>query len=900
MSQAESKPLLLAAAAAAGAGGLAAEGLLISSLGLLLGQGRAGAVGLTLWIAGWALGAWLAGRTRRSRGRGSLALAGMAAGLAIPLAFEWIHSTAQGGVPLAAWPLVGVSAVLIAAVPQGFFLPLLSRCWSKESGGARDVSWLFAANLGAAVASARLISFELAGAQGLQWAIVCAGALSLGAGCLGWCAVPTRISGSTLRSHASTPPSTSRVLLRRYGAVVALVTAWLAGIEWLGLRIGAVWLGGMQLAVTDLLVGSLGSLALGAALFPRILRHPQYTPLALVALACAGTAWILFPASSAGLAGEWPRAIGVMVLVGPALMPLGAVLPCLHRSLAGGESGRRLGDLIVYEVLGAAVGIPLLHWVVLPHWGTASCLGFLATLAIPSAFLVLPRLTRGTVLVSLMALATLAFSLQADEPVLSSRALSNPAFTHLSFAEGEHFAVTVVDDGVRGERTLLTDDFRATAVGDDYLYMRVLGHLPVLLHPRPERVAVLAFGTGTSAGAVAAHPEVTRVDLLEISEDVIAAAPYFEEVNHGVAAEGLPGLLDGEDECGRIVLRLGDGRRTLHDSVGLYDIITMEPLLPDSPVGINLYTKEFYSIASAALAPGGLLCQWVPPHALEPKVFDAVLAAFVEAIPWSGVFLFGTQVVLIGGQAEPALLPRRFPREDSELFSLLAPLGLDRPSGVLARFVLSGESWPQVERPLTDTDPWILFGRSRSGAERLSDLPINLGRLRSLEGQAPLTWIVSAGPEALDRLKAVRTLHRARESWQRRDLLRRGVELELAGPEDSLEELVAQLSSSDDPEVLLFGRLTRFEGARTGAVSDLAQGRFEEAMAKLIDAIDLRPQRGDLHLYMALAAQGLEEPAIALRAWERALALCPRILETPQGLIAQRLGLRFPSAVAGG
>src|SRR6185369_4726801 len=63
---------------------------------------------------------------------------------------------------------------------------------------------------------------------------------------------------------------------------------------------------------------------------------------------------------------------------------------------------------------------------------------------------------------------------------------------------------------------------------------RLQGHLPLLLHPAPKRVAFLGLGTGITAGAALLHP-VERVAAIEIVPEVIAAArDHFNDANLGI------------------------------------------------------------------------------------------------------------------------------------------------------------------------------------------------------------------------------------------------------------------------------------------------------------------------------------------------------------------------------
>lgn len=886
------------AAAAAGAAGLGAEVVLAGWSGLVVGQGRGAALALAAWIAAWALGAGCAAFTRgRSR---PLALAGVATSAGIALAWALLRRGA-GAPPgdLAAAALV-VVAVGLAAFPQGFFLPLLAR-----ARAAREVGLLFGANLLGAVVGAHGIGHVLAGAVGRDGALVGACVAALIAGGVG--ALAARDGGVLAENPAGSPPvpSSPAHSTRHLGApaaalIAGLGTAWVTGAEWVGLRLGALWFGGLQAALAGVLAGSLVALALGAAVLPRLVPRDGRGPAVMLALAVAGSLWVVLGPGPGVL--DDPRGnsfLGSFVHLAPLLAPLGALVPTLHAARPG-EPGARLSRLLVHELWGAPLGVLCAHAWLVPRFGCGGTLAALAGVAALGALVSMPQLGRawsaGLAAAGLAGAVVLA---RAPEPALASPALDRPDFVLLDFTEDAEFAVSVVRDGLRGGKNLLTDEFRATAVGDDYLYMRVLGHLPLLLHPDPARVAVLAFGTGTTAGAVALHDEVERLEVLEISRAVIEAAPWFEEVNRGVLGEGLPGLLDPDDGRDRVVVRLGDGRRTLARwPAGTLDVLTMEPLLPDSPGAVFLYTDGFYALARRALAPGGLVCQWVPPHALAPETFDAVVAAFTDSFPWSGVFLFGTQVILLGGEAEPVLDGTRFP-DEGPLHDALAGLGLEDATGVVARFVAAGDAWPPATRPLRDADPWVLYAERPRG--NLALLPTNLAALRARQGEAPLAWRLATGPAGERRIARVRRVHLAAEAWYRQVAEGAGLRLPAdagATPFASLRGDLAGLAS-EEVEAAVLARRIRFDELLVAGFTALARRDARGALDALTRAAEIRPEHAETHLLIALAAARLGEPTIARAAADRAYELCPRLLETRQGRRAVEV-LGLPPELARG
>jgi len=870
-------PLALSALLA-GLAGLGLEVLLVSLCGLSLGYGRSGAIGIALFIAAWALGARWAGTWRGSAAR-ALVLAGvlvLAAALVFPPALLWAGAAAPGGLAAGA---LSVAALAAVGLPQGAVLPLLARRW--PAAGRGGLGALLGLNLAGAALGAQLVGHTLPASLGRPAAAVAGGACALVAGLVGALASRGAVPSAGERPVEGAAPQRA-LELPLSGWLVAYLTGWAASCEWIGLRLGVLWLGGMQEALTAILTASLAALALGAWLLPLLVGRGPRSVTALLAL-CA-LASVLGANAGRCLDPDWPDVALAAALVGPMLVPFGAVVPLLQRETRG-RSAEVLGRLLGWEAVGALVGVPLTHWVLVPRFGLA---GTLAAWTLGSAACAAPLLPRlrlqaaGAIAVALV-MGALAGGRLTREPALASPPLANPALEVLAFDEDENFAVAVVADGILGERTLLTDGFRAAGTGRDYEYMRVLGHLPLLLHPAPRRVAVLALGTGTSAGAVSLHPQVERIDVLELSRAVCEEARWFEQVNHGV--------LDDP----RVRLRLGDGRRTLAGEPGTYDVITMEPLLPDSPFGVYLYTREFYAVARRALAAGGLLCQWVPPHALEPRVFDAVIDAFARSFEWSAVFQSGTQAILVGARAQPDLAAARFAAE-GELAAASAELGLESPAGLVARYVCDGRAWPTSPRALTDADPWIVYLPRRSGAALLLDLPANLGRLRAVDGEPPAAWTVGLDPAQLARVGGLRALRRAREAQAAREAALRGA----APPGESGLDLERELAralelAGADPEVRDFEAELEFLGALREGVGWLANAAPQAgqlALERLLTAAELRPERADVHLYVAAALDRLGEAAAARAALEQARRRCATVRETPAGRRVEGLG--FP------
>ena len=106
--------------------------------------------------------------------------------------------------------------------------------------------------------------------------------------------------------------------------------------------------------------------------------------------------------------------------------------------------------------------------------------------------------------------------------------------------------------------------------------------------------------------AVAADPGIERLDVLELSREVVEASRFFLPENRGV-------LLDP-----RTRLIHADARNYLHTTDELYDVIVAEPSNPWISGVSNLFTREFFHLALQRLALGGVARSWSLPGRRSP------------------------------------------------------------------------------------------------------------------------------------------------------------------------------------------------------------------------------------------------------------------------------------------
>ncbi|MGH7772778.1 MAG: fused MFS/spermidine synthase, partial [Candidatus Binatia bacterium] len=211
-------------------------------------------------------------------------------------------------------------------------------------------------------------------------------------------------------------------------------------------------------------------------------------------------------------------------------------------------------------------------------------------------------------------------------------------------------------DAILYYREGLTATISVHRIGKDYVYFKtngkidgshgdalsqlMTGYIPLFLHPKAERAAVIGLGTGMTAKAVSAFP-VREIEVLEIEPAMAEAATFFNDKNGKIL----------EDR--RVRLIPTDGRNYILATPKLYDVITAEPSNPWIAGIANLYTREFYEVVKSKLREDGIFAQWFHNYSMSPDDFRMVFRTFGEAFPHVSVWgMKESDFLLVGSRKE--------------------------------------------------------------------------------------------------------------------------------------------------------------------------------------------------------------------------------------------------------
>jgi hypothetical protein len=330
-------------------------------------------------------------------------------------------------------------------------------------------------------------------------------------------------------------------------------------------------------------------------------------------------------------------------------------------------------------------------------------------------------------------------------------------------------------------------------------YMRYFVYLPVALRPAPKEALLISYGVGITARALADTRSLERVDVVDISKDILEL---------GRLVFPRPGTFPLDDP--RLHVHVEDGRFFLLTTDQRYDLITAEPPPPKGSGVVNLYSREYFDLIMKRLAPGGLTSYWLPVYQMPVRETRAIVRGFCEVFEdcslWTGT---GLEWMLMGSaKGGGAVSEEGFARQwqDPVTGPELRALGFERPELFGTTFLADASrlrQWTTDVPPLDDDHPMRLSPRfvKRVDSEYFRIMDVAATRA-GFDGSEWIkrTWPPALRERTLGEFETQRLINRASPGYGEPALFISEIEAILTGTRLRVPVLTAFLTS--DPEIL--------------------------------------------------------------------------------------------------
>jgi len=251
----------------------------------------------------------------------------------------------------------------------------------------------------------------------------------------------------------------------------------------------------------------------------------------------------------------------------------------------------------------------------------------------------------------------------------------------------------------------------ATSNFYDYRVQRLLGILPLLLHPNPENILVIGLGTGMTSGTGAVDPKSKNILIIEINKGVIKASDLFINWNLNVLKQN------------NVKIMIEDAMHYIKFTKNKYDIITSDPIHPFVAGSGNLYSSEHYNESIKKLNDGGIFCQWVPLYQLNEIDVKTILKTFYHSFDNAVVWATGTDFILCGAKNNYKVkLDDFYKKALSQPYrNILNMLGFWKPEEIAMAYVgeLKDLEYYFAEAPInTINNPFLEFSTPKAVFEK--------------------------------------------------------------------------------------------------------------------------------------------------------------------------------------
>jgi spermidine synthase len=552
---------------------------------------------VSVFMAGLALGSWLAGRLAEGQSaRRALRLYAIAelligcSGLLVPVELDVSRRLLEGlaSASLLHYAMAALSSTFVLlpwclCMGATFPLALAAIRAARRDHDRSSFSYLYTANVIGATAGTLVSAYVLIELLGFRHTLATTATLNLMLGLAAFGLSMRETTGALpwIREHIAprlVDLSDRGTLLLLFGTgfiTMALEVVWI--------REYSPFLGTVVYAFALILACYLAATFAGSMLYRTWARTRTLDRASTLCSAAAVAGLFTLCAVDSRLdVSPWVRVIGG---IAPISALLGFLTPMLvDRFAAGGP--RRAGRAYAINAVGCILGPVVAGFGVLPYvserWATAIFVSPLLLVGVFSSRQIRDRVAALTAGAAGIALLLSTHSYEQSFPVGQIRR--------------DHTA-TVIATGDGMKKRLLVNGFSMTELTP---ITKMMAHLPLaILAQPPQSGLIICFGMGTTFRSMLAWGVDTTV------VDLVPSVPELFGYYH---ADG-PALATRP----RAHIVIDDGRRFLARTAERFDVIVIDPPPPVQAASSSLlYSRQFYELARTRLRKGGIVAQWVP------------------------------------------------------------------------------------------------------------------------------------------------------------------------------------------------------------------------------------------------------------------------------------------------
>ncbi len=418
--------------------------------------------------------------------------------------------------------------------------------------------------------------------------------------------------------------------------------------------------------------------------------------------------------------------INLFVMFIPTLL-MGLTFPLIGRLYTDNLDllGRKIGNVYSVNTIGSIVGSFLAGFFLIPFFGVQKSILLVSFINLLIGVVIIYRSPTGINGLKWPGLTSAVIILFAFGKIATAdvnmgvgyRISGNIIFSK----EDVSGTVKVVEDEGGSFRTLMVNNYSLATSGDVAVRF---GHIPLLLHNKPEDILIISLGSGITVGAVGQHP-VKNIECVEIVPGVVDAAGFFERENHDILKDP------------RLRLTIWDGRNYVLMTKNKYDVLISDLFQPDSAGTGNLYSKEHYQNSRDRLKNGGLMAQWLPLYQLSTEDLKVIMATFSKVFPhvtvWYGDINSVKPTLLLLGSESPLKIDIEHLQEKMRQEGVVSDIiEKDNPFAFMSFFIMDEKGVSKfIEGAVLNTDnkpfiefsaPKYIWGRSESAVQNFSEL----------------------------------------------------------------------------------------------------------------------------------------------------------------------------------